>query len=185
MKEFELFIKGVCLFGMLYIFSSCNVLNKGMSSSQYYSYLREDTVICELNTFTVEPSFKPVLNAVIKAWEDCPVCKEDPHPFVFEIEEILHKDILTYIIKTNASPKIAHNYYSGAFTHEGHVFVVVEKPASKSSFVYTVENVPTKIYFCDRIHSSKCGLLIKCESVNKSCNITSVECQEEELIKIK
>lgn len=184
MKALELFSKGVCLFGMLYIFSSCNVLNKRMSSSEYYSYLREDTVICELNTFTVESSFEPVLNAVINTWEDCPVCKKDPHPFVFEIEEILHEDILTYTIKTNTSPKIAHNYYFGAFTHEGYVFVVVEKPASKSSFVYNEENEPTRIYFCDRIHSTKCGLLIKCEKADESYDITSVECKTEERIKI-
>jgi hypothetical protein len=178
MRTVKLFIKGVILIGIFYALNSCNVLNKGMSASEYYNHLREDTVICELNTFAVESSFEPVLNTAIKEWEDCPVCKEDPHPFIFEVEEILLEDTLMYIIKTNASPKIAHHYYLGAFRHEGYVFAVVKKNEGKSLFIYDEKNEPTKFYFCDRIHSSKCGLIIKCQNINKNYNITSIECQE-------
>lgn len=173
------------LFSMLYLISSCGTLNKGMSSSEYYNYLREDTVICKLPAFDVEPSFESVLDSVIKAWKECLVCKEDPHPFIFEIEEILQKDILYYTIKINASPKMAHSLYEGAFNHEGYVFVVLKRSEIKSSFVHNDKKELTKLYFCDRIHSTKCGLIVKCKMVNENYDITNVDCQEAEIIKIK
>lgn len=172
-------------FCALFTISSCHISNKGMSSSDYYNYLREDTVICELNTYTVESSLESTLNIAIKEWEGCQVCKEDPHPFIFEIEEALHGDTLKYTIETNASPKIAHYYYVGAFEHEGYIFAVVKKSEDKSLFIYNEKNEPTKIYFCDRIHSSKCGLTIKSQCVDKCCRVTSIVCQEKDIIRIE
>jgi len=156
-----------------------------MSSSDYSDYLREDTVICELNTYTVESSLEFILNIAIKQREACQVCKEDPHPFIFEVEEALHGDTLKYTIETNASPKIAHYYYVGAFVHRGYIFALVKKSEDKSLLVYNENSEPTKIYFCDRVHSSKCGLTIKSQCVDKRCKVTSMVCQEKDIIKIE
>lgn len=185
MKAIKLLIRLLLVFCVFYSLNACHTLNKGMSTSEFYDYLREDTVMCELSTFSVESSFESVLGAVIEAWEDCPVCKEDLHPFVFEIEEELFEDTLAYTIRTNASPKMAHQYYLGGFTHKGYVFAVLKKSTSKTSLIRNEQSEPTKIYFCDRIHSTKCDLLIKCSSINDSCSVTSVECQEADIIKIK
>ncbi|TKG95115.1 hypothetical protein EYV94_10395 [Puteibacter caeruleilacunae] len=185
MKVLELLIKSLFWCFVLYIFSSCNVLKKGMSSREYHNYLREDTVVCELNTFAIEPVFESVLYNVIEAWENCSDCKEDPHPFIFEIEEKLQNDTLTYSISTNASFNIAHHFYSGAFNHEGYLFAVVEKCQDKSSFVLDEKMEPTKIYFCDRIHHLKYDFLMKCQCINESCKVLSIDYKEAESIMIK
>lgn len=185
MKALKLIIKCVCLLSTLSFISSCGTLNKKMTSSEYHNYLREDTVICELPTFEVDSLFKSILDVGIKALEDCQVCKEEPHPFVFEVDEMLEGDVLNYTIRFNTSPKMVQAHYLGAFNYEGFTFTILKRSESESSFVNDDKKEPTKLYFCDRIHTTKCSLIIKCKKNNENCEITNIDCQEAEITIIK
>jgi hypothetical protein len=184
MKDLKIY-KLIFLIWLLCIFGSCFTTNKRMTPKNYFDYLREDTTICELPTFDIEIPFKFVLDSINNAWENCVICKNEPYPFVFEINEIAFEDTLIYTIRTNASPKLAHNLYLGAFTYKGNVFVVLNKVLANSSFIYNEKNDPTNIFFCDRIYSSICGLKIEFKWNRNNSTFLKVECLDEPIIKIK
>ena len=185
MNILKLLIRYMLIFSIPYTFDSCRTIGKRMSSSEYYDYLRKDTSICELPTLVVASSFKSVLDTTIKSWKECSICKKDPHPFVFEINEKMCGDSMIYTVKTVTNTKLIQEIdYSGAFTYNEFVFVVLEKSHSKSYFRQSAEIKPTKIYFCGRIYSSRCGLLVTCKFINDRCEI-NIECPKKNIIMIR
>ena len=178
----KVLVFNVLLILLIFLAISCS-LTKRQTSEEYYLKLREDTAICSLPELLVDSLLLKELNKVIYSWENCRYCSQDPHPFLFEIEEQLSESGVSYTITVNASPKLISQLYKGAFQYKEHLFAVYRMSETNSSFSYRKGMID--ILFCDRIHSTKCGLEVKFVKMNKIYKNFVFRCEKRKIYKIR
>lgn len=151
-----------------------------MTNEEYYTYLRNDTSICELPNLEVNKSFLVFLDTLLLNKEEYKKCNSDLNPFVYSIEENIQNDKLFYYVETLFSTNSMNHFYSGAFNYKGEIFVVKSNSETNSAFHPEGKNQMVKIFFCNRIHHPKYKYIAKIKD-KEIC----IECLKNEIIKIK
>jgi len=168
-----------------FLFVSCAVfLNRernSLTDDDYYLYLRNDTSICELQALNVTKPFLSYLDTIIRVREKYPECWNDPHPYVYLIEETLRDNKLKYFIETTTSTQFIQEIsLIGAFRFNEDIFIVLAKANGNTSFEFAQDSISVKVFFCDRIYHSRYHYEVRIDETN-----IKFDCVETEIIKIK
>lgn len=164
--------------------SACSLLklqnSSKMTDEQYFSYLREDTSICEIPELKVKHTFFEILDTIILTKDNFRKFNSDPNPYVLSIEIINQNENLIYEINTVYTTLNLPYYYQGAFNYKNEIFVVSKTSKLTSDLYFDKIPKQIRIPFCDRIYHPKYNFNAKIKNGN-----IDFEWIENEIIKIK
>jgi hypothetical protein len=151
-----------------------------MADEEYYSYLRQDTSICELPEYVVSESFLEILDTIITTKSKFSNCDREPNPYVYSIIARVENNSLIYEIEPLFSTRNLDHFYKGAFNYRGEIFVVSDILEKNEDLFFKSNTEKVTIPFCDRIHHPK----FKYVSIFRNGEIC-IECVKNEIITIK